>query len=213
DWELVAAASEAGALGSLPCAMLNPDQAREQMGKIRARTRKPVNLNFFCHSPPQLNNAREARWRERLSSYYRALVIDPSAPVPNSNRAAFDSTMCDVVEETKPVVSFHFGLPEPALLERLKRGGFLIMSSATTVAEARWLERHGVAAVIAQGYEAGGHRGMFLDPDWGRDLATQVGTFALVPPVADAVDVPGIAAGAAGHGPGRSGGRCPVGAR
>ena len=197
DWELVAAASEAGALGSLPCAMLNPDQAREQMGKIRARTRKPVNLNFFCHSPPQLNNAREARWRERLASYYRELGIDPSAPVPNSNRTAFDSMMCDVVEETKPeVVSFHFGLPEPALLERLKRGGFLIMSSATTVAEARWLEQHGVDAVIAQGYEAGGHRGMFLDPDWGRDLATQVGTFALVPQVADAVNVPVIAAGA-----------------
>src|SRR5205807_8625274 len=137
DWELAAAAAEAGALGSLPCAMLNADQVREQMGKIRARTQMPINLNFFCHTPPVLNNAREARWRERLAPYYRELGIDPAEPVPTSNRTAFDAAMCDVVEEMKPeVVSFHFGLPEPGLLERLKRGGFLIVSSATTVAEA-----------------------------------------------------------------------------
>ena len=114
DWELAAAAAEAGALGSLPCAMLNADQVREQMEKIRARTKKPINLNFFCHTPPVLNNEREARWRERLAPYYRELGIDPAAPVPSSNRAAFDAAFCDVVEELKPeVVSFHFGLPEP----------------------------------------------------------------------------------------------------
>src|SRR6516165_4567011 len=173
DWELAVAAAEAGALASLPCAMLNADQVREQMAKIRARTRKPVNLNFFCHTPPVLNNAREARWRERLAPYYRELAIDPAAPVPSSNRTAFNSIMCDVVEETKPdVVSFHFGLPEPALLQRLKAGRFLVMSSATTAAEARWLEARGVDAVIAQGYEAGGHRGIFLSDD----IATQIGT-------------------------------------
>ena len=121
DWELATAAAEAGALGSLPCAMLNADQIREQMAKIRARTKKPINLNFFCHTPPMLNNAREARWRERLAPYYRELGIDPAAPVPSSNRTAFDAAMCDVVEETKPeVVSFHFGLPEPKLLKRVK---------------------------------------------------------------------------------------------
>src|SRR5262252_7443326 len=147
DWELAAAAAEAGALASLPCAMLNPDQIREQMAKIRARTKKPVNLNFFCHTPPALNNAREARWRERLAPYYRELAIDPAAPVPSSNRTAFDPAMCDIVEETKPeVVSFHFGLPEPGLLQRLKAAGFLVMSSATTAAEAR-----GIAAAFALG--------------------------------------------------------------
>src|SRR5437588_6653847 len=192
DCELTIAAAQAGALGSLPCAMLNADQVREQMGKIRARTSAPINLNCFCHRPPALNNAREARWRNKLAPYYRELAIDPAAPVPSSNRTAFDAAMCDAVEETKPaVVSFHFGLPEERLLQRLKSGGFLVMSSATTAAEARWLEQHGVDAVIAQGNEAGGHRGMFLTDD----IATQAGTFALVPQVVDAVKVPVIAAG------------------
>jgi nitronate monooxygenase len=155
DWELAAAAAEAGALGSLPCAMLNSNQVREQMAKIRARTNKPINLNFFCHTPPVLNNAREARWRERLAPYYRELAIDPAAPVPSSNRTAFDAVMCDVVEETKPdVVSFHFGLPEARLLQRLKAGRFLVMSSATTAAEARWLEARGVEGA---GYRRGRH--------------------------------------------------------
>src|SRR5215471_14892440 len=132
DWELAAAAAEAGALGSLLCAMLNAEQIREQMAKIRARTRKPINLNFFCHTPPVLNNAREARWRERLASYYRELGIDPAAPVPSSNRTAFNAAMCDIVEEVKPeVVSFHFGLPDERLLQRVKAGGFPVMSSAT----------------------------------------------------------------------------------
>jgi nitronate monooxygenase len=196
DWELAAAAAEAGALGSLPCAMLNADQVREQMAKIRAHTKKPINLNFFCHTPPALSNEREARWRERLAPYYRELGIDPAAPIPSSNRTAFDATMCDVVEETKPeVVSFHFGLPAPPLLERVKAAGFLVMSSATTAAEARWLETRGVDAVIAQGNEAGGHRGLFLTDDVAGDMAMQAGTFALVPQVVDAVKVPVIAAG------------------
>jgi nitronate monooxygenase len=192
DWELAAAAAEAGALGSLPCAMLNADQVREQLGKIRAHTNKPINLNFFCHTPPVLNNAREARWRERLAPYYRELAIDPAAQIPSSNRTAFDAAMCDIVEDMKPeVVSFHFGLPEPGLLRRVRDAGCLIISSATTSAEARWLEDHGVDAVIAQGNEAGGHRGIFLSDE----LATQVGTFALVPQVVDAVKVPVIVAG------------------
>ena len=193
DWELAASVAEAGALGSLPCAMLNAAQIREQMAKIRAHTKKAINLNFFCHRPPVLNNAREARWRERLAPYYRELGIDPAAPIPSSNRTAFDAAMCDVVEETKPeVVSFHFGLPEPKLVDRLKAGGFLVMGSATTASEARWLEAHGVDAVIAQGNEAGGHRGIFLSDD----IATQAGTFALVPQIVNSVKVPIIAAGA-----------------
>jgi nitronate monooxygenase len=193
DWELAAAVAEAGALGSLPCAMLTTAQVREQVGKIRARTAKPINLNFFCHRPPVLDNAREAGWRERLAPYYRELAIDPAAPVPTSNRAAFDVVFCEVVEELAPaVVSFHFGLPEPGLVARVKAAGCVVLSSATTVAEARWLEGRGVDAVIAQGYEGGGHRGMFLSDR----IEAQVGTFALVPQVVDAVEVPVIAAGA-----------------
>jgi nitronate monooxygenase len=192
NWELAAEVAAAGGLGSLPCAMLNPEQVRSEMDKIRARTKNPINLNFFCHAPPVPNNTREARWRDRLAPYYRELAVDPAAPIPSSNRTAFDAVMCDVVEETKPdVVSFHFGLPAEPLLGRLKAAGFPVMSSATTAAEARWLEERGVAAVIAQGYEAGGHRGMFLSDD----LAAQVGTFALIPQVVDAVKVPVIAAG------------------
>jgi nitronate monooxygenase len=192
NWELAAEVAAAGGLGSLPCAMLNPEQVRSEMGKIRARTKNPINLNFFCHTPPVPNNTREARWRDRLAPYYRELAVDPAAPIPSSNRTAFDAAMCDVVEETKPdVVSFHFGLPAEPLLGRLRAAGFPVISSATTAAEARWLEERGVAAVIAQGYEAGGHRGMFLSDD----LAAQVGTFALIPQVVDAVKVPVIAAG------------------
>jgi nitronate monooxygenase len=191
-WELAAATAQAGALGSLPCAMLSADQVREQMAKVRAHTSKPINLGFFCHVAPELNNQREARWREALAPYYRELGIDPAVPVPSSNRAAFDATFCAVVEELKPeVVSFHFGLPEPDLMQRVKAAGCIVIASATTAAEARWLEARGVDAVIAQGCEAGGHRGIFLTDD----IATQAGTFALVPQVVDAVTLPVIAAG------------------
>ena len=195
DYVLAAEVSEAGGLGSLPCAMLTAESLRDQYAKFLARTKKPVNVNFFCHTPPVPNNAREHAWRERLKPYYQELGIDPGAPVPSSNRAPFDAAFCEVIEEIKPeVVSFHFGLPESALLKRVKAAGCVVISSATTTAEARWLEEHGADAVIAQGYEAGGHRGMFLT----EDLASQVGTFALVPQVVDAVKVPVIAAGAIG---------------
>jgi len=192
DWELGAAVAEAGGLGALPCVMYTPQQAREQVEKIRAATRKPFNLGFFCHRPPEQNNAREAAWRDRLAPYYVELGLDPSAPVPAPLRAPFNTEFCDIVVELKPAVaSFHFGLPEPALLGRVKDAGCKVISSATTVAEARWLEQRGVDAIIAQGAEAGGHRGIFLSDD----ISTQAGTFALVPQVVDAVKVPVIAAG------------------
>jgi nitronate monooxygenase len=192
DWELAAAVSEGGGLGSIPAAMLDAARLADQVAKFRARTRGPVNLNFFCHRPPVPNNARENAWRERLTPYYRELGIDPAAPVPTTNRAPFDAEFCAVVEEMKPeVVSFHFGLPEKSLLARVKQAGCRVLSSATTAAEAEWLEAGGCDAVIAQGYEAGGHRGMFLT----ENIAAQVGTLALVPQVADAVRIPVIAAG------------------
>ena len=192
DWELVAAVSSAGGLGSLPCAMLSPDQIREQVKKIRDQTPKPINLNFFCHRPAVPSDAREAAWRERLAPYYREMEIDPAAPIPTRDLRPFNAGPCAVVEDLKPeVVSFHFGLPEPALLDKVKAAGCLVASSATTTAEAKWLEKQGADAVIAQGLEAGGHRGMFLT----EGVATQVGALALVPQIADAVNVPVIAAG------------------
>jgi nitronate monooxygenase len=195
DAALAIAVAQAGGLGSLPTGLLNAEQAREQVKTFRAATNKPLNLNFFAHKPPVLNNAREHAWRERLKPYYVEFGVDPNAPVPLTNRAPFDAEFCAVVEDVKPeVVSFHYGLPEPDLLARVKAAGSKVMSSATTAEEARWLEAHGCDAVIAQGVEAGGHRGMFLTDN----LATQVGTFALVPQIADAVKVPVIATGGIG---------------
>src|SRR5512143_3982123 len=199
DAELVIAAAEGGALGSLPCAMLSAEKAREQVNIIRQRVSAPVNMNFFCHTPLELTAAAEARWKQRLAPYYAEYGLDPAAPIAAANRAPFDAAFCAVVEELKPeIVSFHFGLPDQALLKRVKAAGCLVISSATTVKEAVWLESHGADAVIAQGAEAGGHRGMFLTDN----IAEQPGTFALVPQVVDAVKVPVIAAGGIADGRG-----------
>ena len=190
--DMVIAVSEAGGLGSLPCALLSPDKAREELSRIRQRTSKPVNVNFFCHRPPVFDAEREAAWKRHLKDFYLELGLDPDMPTPPSARAPFDEDFLSLVEEFKPeVVSFHFGLPSQDLLMRVKNTGAKVLSSATTVDEARWLENEGCDAVIAQGFEAGGHRGIFLSDD----ISTQVGTMALVPQVVDAVKVPVIAAG------------------
>jgi nitronate monooxygenase len=194
--ELAIPVAEAGGLGALPAATLTPDQVRAEMQKVRAATARPINLNFFCHVPQVPDPARDAAWRRRLLPYYLELGVDPQAVVPSVQRAPFDDALCGLVEELRPeVVSFHFGLPAPALLARVRATGAAILSSATTVAEARWLEAHGCDAIIAQGAEAGGHRGSFLAADPLAACATQPGTMALVPQVVDAVTVPVIAAG------------------
>ena len=196
---LAIAVCQAGGLGSLPCAMLSPDQARAEMGVIRQQTDRPFNVNFFCHQPPAIDVAREAAWREKFASYYREFGIDAAAIPAGPARAPFDEQYCRLIEEFRPkIVSFHFGLPEKALLARAKATGAVVLSSATTVAEARWLQDRGCDAIIAQGYEAGGHRGIFLS----EDTAAQPGTMALVPQVVDAVSVPVLAAGGIADGRG-----------
>ena len=190
--EIAIAVSEAGGLGSLPCAMLSVEQTRNELGIIRQRTSRPINVNFFCHRVPAANPAREAAWKTRLYDYYTEFGLDPDAPAGGASRTPFDEAMCELVAEVKPeVVSFHFGMPERRLVARVKDFGAKVISSATSVEEARWLEDEGCDAVIAQGYEAGGHQGMFLTDD----IARQVGTMALVPQIVDAVKVPVIASG------------------
>ena len=189
---MTVAVCNAGGLGSLPCAMLNADALRRELTAINAQTDKPYNVNFFCHAPAVFDETREAAWKASLAPFYREFGIDPQAIANAPSRAPFDAAFADVLAEFKPpVVSFHFGLPSPELLARVRGWGAKVMSSATTVNEALWLEAHGVDVIIAQGLEAGGHRGMFLTDD----ITTQTGTFALLPQVLRAVRVPVVAAG------------------
>lgn len=190
--DMVVAVSQAGGLGSLPSAQYAPAELRTVLDQVRAGTRRPVNVNFFCHVPPAEDAARRSAWLGRLAPYYEEAGLDPGMALTPSGRTPFDAAACAVVEEVRPeVVSFHFGLPDDALLARVGATGARILGCATTVAEARWLVERGVDAVIAMGAEAGGHRGSFL----ATDMSQQLGTFALVPQVVDAVPVPVIAAG------------------
>jgi nitronate monooxygenase len=189
---LAIAVSNAGGLGSLPCAMLSPDALRGELAAIRSQTARPYNVNFFCHTPPRPDARREAAWRAVLAPYYEEFGLDAGAVPEGGGRAPFGPEAADVLGEFRPpVVSFHFGLPSAELLARVRSWGAKVLSSATTVGEARWLESRGVDAIIAQGVEAGGHRGMFLSDD----VTTQVGTLALVPQIVSAVKTPVIAAG------------------
>ncbi len=189
---LAVAVSNAGGLGSLPAAMLTLDSLRSELQAISAQTTRPYNINFFCHTPPVPDAQRDTTWHAALSPYYDAFGLDMGAIAAGPGRAPFSAEVADVVEPFRPpVVSFHFGLPPADLLARVKSWGSKVLASATTVDEARWLQAHGADAVIAQGLEAGGHRGHFLSDD----LSAQMGTFALLPQIVQAVDVPVIAAG------------------
>lgn len=192
DSRLAVAVSSAGGLGSLPCATLSLAALRRELATIKEQTQRPVNVNFFCHTPPTPDAAREALWRQTLAPYYQELGLEvasiPEAPV----RTPFSAEAAEVLAEFAPaVVSFHFGLPPADLLLRVRGWGAKVLSSATTIEEARWLEAHGVDVIIAQGLEAGGHRGHFLSAD----LTLQLGTLALLPQIVRAVKVPVVAAG------------------
>jgi nitronate monooxygenase len=193
DSALAIAVSNVGGLGSLPGAMLDKVALRAELEAIRAGTSQPYNVNFFCHTAPAPDPVSEQAWRECLAPYYREFGIDADAiPTTGARRRPFDHAVADVIEPfCPPIVSFHFGLPSSDLVARVKAWGAFVLSSATTVAEARWLEARGADAVIAQGLEAGGHRGHFLS----QDVTLQFGTFALVPRIVDAVRIPVIAAG------------------
>ena len=223
--DLCVAAIEGGALGSLPCALLSPEQIRSQVAAVRGRVNGPLNLNFFCHHVPE--DADDSAWRELLRPYYDEFGAEPGNG--GALRLPFDADMCAAVEELRPevvsfhfglpdpdllhrvkaagavveevppeVVSFHFGLPDPSLLDRVKATGAIVIGNGTSVEEARWLEARGADAIIAQGFEAGGHTGRFLDAD----PAEAMGLFALLPQIADAVPVPVIAAGGIADGRG-----------
>ncbi|HYD75150.1 nitronate monooxygenase [Ramlibacter sp.] len=184
--------SNAGGLGSLPCAMLAPDALRKELEALRSGTAKPYNVNFFTHTSPPADPQREARWDATLAPYFQELGLDLASIPRGPGRLPFGPEAAALLETFRPpVVSFHFGLPSPELLQRVRGWGAKVLSTATTVEEALWLQERGVDAVIAQGLEAGGHRGIFL----GDDLATQVGTFALVRQLAQLLRVPVIAAG------------------
>jgi nitronate monooxygenase len=188
---LAAAVSNAGGLGSLGSAMLGPEQLRAGLRDLRAATNRPVNANFFVHAPPTEDAPRRARMQARLRPYYDELEIALPDPPPEPPPPFSEAVLEVVLDERPGVVSFHYGLPEAAHLEALREAGIRVLSSATMVEEARWLEAQGVAAVIAQGYEAGGHRGTFKSPL----EAARIGTIALVPQIADAIACPVIAAG------------------
>ena len=187
---LAAAVCEAGGLGSLPAAMLSLDELHQQLQALQQDTQRPYNVNFFCHTPPAPNAPAQAAWQSTLAPYYQAMGVERASG--GAARVPFSHAAADVLQAFRPaVVSFHFGLPAPDLLARVKGWGAWVLSSATTVAEALWLQAHGADAIIAQGLEAGGHRGMFLS----EDPNTQMGTFALLPQIVQAVRLPVIAAG------------------
>lgn len=191
DSGLSMAVSAAGGLGSLPAAMLDAEALRRELQVLQS-SGLAYNVNFFCHPAPEHTLAAESTWRTALLPYYQEFGVDPAALSAAAGRRPFDDEMADVLDAFSPtVVSFHFGLPRPDLLARVKSRGAFVMSSATTLNEARWLVAHGADAVIAQGLEAGGHRGHFLD----RDVTRQANTMDLLKQLAPEIHVPIIAAG------------------
>ena len=197
--QLAAAVSNAGGLGSLGCAQMMPDELHEAVIQLRAGTNRPFNLNFFVHPAPNTSPEVLTEANNRLLPYYEELSLGkPRCDLPQMGPRFDDAKLNHIIAIRPPVVSFHFGVPDAAVIAKLKEAGIALMSTATTVAEARKLAASGIDAVIAQGWEAGGHRGSHVPTAPGDG----VGTIALVPQVVDAVDLPVIAAGGIADGRG-----------
>ena len=196
--EVALGVAEAGGLGALPCAVLGPEEIAAGIAEFRAKTKAPLNTNFFCHTPEPDDPDRDRAWLDHLRPYFdEAGVNPPNLPLP-AGHAPFGEDECAVIETVKPeIVSFHFGVPPEPLLSRVKSAGCKVLCSATSLREAQYLAAKGVDAIIAQGAEAGGHRGMFLETE----VSSQVGTFALVRSICVTLDVPVIAAGGIADGP------------
>lgn len=193
------AVAGAGGLGSMACAAMAPEALEELLAAVQVPEAGALNLNFFVHQTPPGDAAKDQAWLTRLKPWYEAEGQAPPEHLSPDILTPFGEEECAVLERATPrVASFHFGLPSSKLTGRLKAAGWKIISSATTLEEALWLEDHGCDIVIAQGLEAGGHRGMFLTTD----TAAQKGIMALVPQIIDAVNVPVIAAGGIGDGRG-----------
>lgn len=194
DSKLAIAVSKAGGLGSIPCAMLSAQALRAELEALQ-QAGVVYNANFFCHQPQDASDEKIDQWQQQLSPYYRELDISGDN-AGGAKRQPFSHAIADIIEPyCPPVISFHFGLPEDDLLSRVKSWGSKILSTATTVAEAKFLESKGVDAIIAQGFEAGGHRGHFLNLGE-QDLdRPQLPSLALIPQIVAAVSVPVIAAG------------------
>ncbi|PCK32919.1 NAD(P)H-dependent flavin oxidoreductase [Pseudoalteromonas piscicida] len=191
NWRLAAAASNAGILGSIPCGMLSKAQVIEEIENFKAHASGPYNLNFFCHEMPELDPYQQDKWKQKLSAYYDEFNVEPNENL-GVLRRPFDMEMAEAIAPYKPsVISFHFGLPDAALVEFVKSWGAKILSSATTLEEGIWLAENGADIVIAQGIEAGGHRATFTETK----LESQLHTRQLVTILADALSVPVIAAG------------------
>lgn len=192
DSALAIAVSQAGGVGSVPCAMLSAHALLEELESIKSAGITSYNLNFFCHESPKPDERKEARWRHALSRYFRQYDIDPASIVSGPGRVPFCETTLELIAPYRPpIVSFHFGLPDRKSVDSILSWGGQLWSTATTTDEANWLADNGVTAVIAQGIEAGGHRGMFRTDD----LSTQLETTALLAAIQRTVAVPLIAAG------------------
>jgi nitronate monooxygenase len=194
---LAAAVANAGGLGSIGCAIMTPEQFSAVHAETRAATNRAVNMNFFTHAAPGDDEQKAARARALLAPFFMEMDLGEVPEVTETLFPFGEAIFEAVLEARPPVVSFHFGLPEERFIKALKDAGTVIMCTATTPAEARDLEARGVDAVIAQGWEAGGHHGFYLTPK-----GAQTGTMALVPQIVDAAGVPVIAAGGIADGRG-----------
>lgn len=197
--ELAIAVGNAGGLGGLGCSYMSNDVLSDNVEQIREGTSAPFNLNFFAHPLPEADAGVYAQTRERIAPFYAELGIEEFPEPLIAPCETFNQSRLECMLDLRPaVVSFHFGLPDMEMVRALQDVGIMVISSATTVAEARWLDAAGIDAIIAQGWEAGGHRGTFhlAWEDFG------VGGMALIPQVVDAVEAPVIATGGIGDGRG-----------